>query len=65
MTHPDHLRTIERGTPWNDPRAYAPDLYEALEPLFAYANTSGIVDEIEADAALAIIRDAFKGKAEV
>jgi hypothetical protein len=41
------------------------DLYEALEPLFAFANTSGIVDEIEADAALAIIRDAFKGKAEI
>ena len=39
------------------------DLYEALEPLFAFANTSGILDGIEA--ALGIIRDAFKGKAEI
>ena len=41
------------------------DLYEALEPLFAFANTSGILDEIDAEAALGIIRDAFKGKAEI
>ena len=38
------------------------DLYEALEPLFAFANTSGILDEIDAEAALGIIRDAFKGR---
>lgn len=41
------------------------DLYDALDPLFAFVNTSGILDEIEADTVLAIIRDAFKGKAEI
>jgi hypothetical protein len=41
------------------------DLEEALAPLLRYALDSGVVDEIGADSAYAIIRNAFAKVAEI
>jgi hypothetical protein len=41
------------------------DLEEALAPLLRYAVKSGVADEIGGEATFAIIRDVFKGIAEI
>jgi hypothetical protein len=41
------------------------DLEEALAPLQAYARKRGIIDKIGSDATLAILKQAFKGVAEL
>jgi hypothetical protein len=41
------------------------DLEQALVPLLNYAKRSRIVDELGAEATFAILRQAFKGKAEL
>jgi hypothetical protein len=41
------------------------DLEEALAPLLAHALDAGVVDDIGAEGAFAIIRQAFKGIAEL
>lgn len=41
------------------------DLEEAITPLMRYANDSGIVDQIGADRAFAIIKMEFAGVAEL
>ena len=40
-------------------------LDQAMRPLFDYALTSGIADEIGADAMFAIVHKAFEGIAEI
>jgi hypothetical protein len=41
------------------------DLHDALAPVLDYAVNAGVVEEIGAEAAFAIIREAFKGIAEL
>jgi hypothetical protein len=41
------------------------DLEEALAPLLSYAADSGIIDDIGDEATFAILRQAFKGIAEL